>query len=263
MKNSKKRIAASVSAFFVANFLLLGVISCGNASSDADERIVPHSDYLVIEEQDGEFVVTGCIEENFPADGKIEIPEGVNRLIDHLFEYNDIFTITFPYETISTPIRSVTIAGSVKELPFCLFFNNYLEEVILNKGIKIIGCTAFEDNKRLESIYMPDGLQVIANCSFQDCRGLKSISIPSSVDRIGIRAFGFDNYSDNDVEVEFRGTKDQWEKIIKSADIFYFPVTVHCKDGDIENFTGGDEAIQVVGDYLPRTWDGKILPGYE
>lgn len=252
-----------MSAFFVANFLLLGVISCSNASSDADERFVSHSDYLIIEEQDGEFVVTGFIEENFPADGKIEIPEGVNRIIDHLFEYND--TYNFPYETISTPIRSVTIAGSVKELPFCLFSNNYLEEVILNKGIKIIGSDAFRFNERLESIYMPDGLQVIANLAFQGCRGLKSISIPSSVDRIGISAFDYDCWYDV-VYVEFRGTKDQWDKIAKSKDIFdsYSPVTVHCKDGDIENFTGGDETINVVADdYLPRIGFNEVLPGYD
>lgn len=110
-------------------------------------------------------------------------------------------------------LKSITIPDSVRNIGRCAFYSCvHLEKVVMHRGVKSIGESAFGVNDSLMTIILPDTLEYIgvaafANCgaiaeiefpkslkiidreAFRDCRGLTKLVIPESVEKIGAEAF--------------------------------------------------------------------------
>lgn len=61
-------------------------------------------------------------------------------------------------------------------------------EVIIPKGVKIIGDLAFCGSK-LEHVIIPKGVKIIDDLAFVNCKYLRSIVIPDGVTSLGDRVF--------------------------------------------------------------------------
>ena len=109
-------------------------------------------EYLIIEEQGKDIVVTG-LKDNAPSD--IVIPEGVTGIGD----VGDDLLFIFGRGVFEgcKVLTSITIPDSVTE----------------------IGESAFADCTGLTSITIPDGMMEIGESAFRGCTGLKSIVIPN------------------------------------------------------------------------------------
>ena len=95
-----------------------------------------------------------------------------------------------------------------------------------------IGSKAFQNCRALTSITIPDSVTTIGDYAFSDCSRLTSITIPDSVTSIGSEAFANCLMP---TKITFKGTKEQWDAIVKSSDWdsgrnYY---TIHCTDGEI------------------------------
>ena len=115
--------------------------------------------------------------------------------------------------TFISPVTSVILPDSVKELVMNVFTNNEsltyvhlpegietiprhcfmgctaLEEVFLPSSVKYIGPTAFTHCYSLTDAHMPDGLLEIQTAAFSECISLNDPYIPESVTNIEDRAF--------------------------------------------------------------------------
>lgn len=61
--------------------------------------------------------------------------------------------------------------------------------VVIPKGVKIIGYGAFYQNKTMNSVVIPDSVVSIGSSAFSNCGELTQIDIPNSVKSIGSSAF--------------------------------------------------------------------------
>ena len=137
------------------------------------------------------------------------------------------------------------------ELKKCLYEN--ADNVIIPDGVTKICDSAFGFQRSLASVTIPDGVTEIGSYAFKSCIALKSIIIPDSV----VKLDGFTDCSSLEsivigagvtdinwmtfcgckslVSVEFRGTKDQWEAIVKKESTFSQTQvkSVKCSDGEI------------------------------
>lgn len=64
-----------------------------------------------------------------------------------------------------------------------------LEEVILPKGITVIGGKTFSECRALKSIQLHEGITIIGSEAFAGCSAMKEITIPSTVTKIDEKAF--------------------------------------------------------------------------
>ncbi len=96
-------------------------------------------------------------------------------------------------------LESVTIPGTVKELPDLLFLNcSSLRSVVLEEGIEVIGLGCFNNCPSLESVTLPNTLKEIGEVAFLGCTSLRLNTVPSSVTAIGYKAFsqsGIESFS--------------------------------------------------------------------
>ncbi len=107
-----------------------------------------------------------------------------------------------------------------------------LKSVTIPDGVTEIGEDAFGGCSSLTSITIPDGVTEISREAFSGCSPLKSVTIPESVTEIGTRAF---NGCDSLTDINFKGTKEQWNAISKGSfwDYDTNNYTIHCTDGDM------------------------------
>ena len=68
-------------------------------------------------------------------------------------------------------------------------YNGNSPDVIIPKGITVIGENAFKDCANLVSVKIPDGVTNIGKYAFLSCANLKSITLPDSVTSIGEGVF--------------------------------------------------------------------------
>ena len=121
---------------------------------------------------DGNMVMDYCGESK-----DVVIPNGVT----------DIFFQAF---CESKDIESVSIPGSVKEVPpFVFAMFDCLQKVIINEVVKKICSCAFDCCENLQVVYLPKSLKTLEEFSFSNCKLLK--------------------------EVHFSGSNLEWEKIDK------------------------------------------------
>lgn len=104
-------------------------------------------------------------------------------------------------------------------------------KITLPSTLTSIGDSAFEGNGVSEMV-LPDTIEVIQDCAFWASGSLTKVVIPASTTKIGRWAFFGNFFLTN---VQYKGSKEDWEKIEKSDSIFDSNVRViHCSDGDIE-----------------------------
>ncbi len=108
-------------------------------------------------------------------------------------------------------LKSIVIPDSVTDLGYGAFYScGKLESVTIRGRVNIIDDRTFESCRSLKSIIIPDGVTRIGAWAFCGCENLVSVTIPNSVTKIGVEAF---NHCRGIKEVNFKGTKTQWEKI--------------------------------------------------
>ena len=103
-----------------------------------------------------------------------------------------------------------------------------LESVTIPGSVTYIGKEAFDGCTNLTSVTMDDGTTSIGESAFYNCENLTSVTIPASVTSIGWKAF---LECTNLSEIQFNGTKEQWNAIEGRNDI-EIP-GIRCSDGVI------------------------------
>ena len=145
---------------------------------------------------------------------------------------------------------------SIGEYAFAYCFS--LTDVMISEDVLSIGGHAFAECSRLERITIPDSVTTIDAMAFYDCSGLieiklsknitaiedytfyncirlTTITIPKSVVSVGSCAFNR-RFDGGLTDVEFEGTKKQWQKIVvdRWMNNPFEGVVIHCTDGDIK-----------------------------
>ena len=158
---------------FRSSWCSLGIYKDDSKYKDDPKPITPK--YLILKGT----TVTGHIEEKLPANGAIEIPEGVTSIGEQAFRY-------------CLNITSVKIADGVEVIGEGAFeLCKSLESVNIPSSVTTISDRAFGQCSNLESVNIPDGVKVIGEGAFEYCYSLKSVNIPSSVTTIGKEAFKY------------------------------------------------------------------------
>ncbi len=90
------------------------------------------------------------------------------------------------------------------------FQNQWVREIVIEKGITTIGNRAFKDCAVEKCVVIPEGVTTIGKQAFSWCQNLRSICIPRSTVKIGREAF-FHCTSLQDVY--YAGGEAEWKKI--------------------------------------------------
>ena len=91
---------------------------------------------------------------------------------------------------VNSPLNSVTIPGSVKEIGEYAFSGcSNLSKVHIRNGLKVLGCGAFYFCESLKEIAIPDSAIAIEALAFYGCNALQSITIGKNVLSIGSSVF--------------------------------------------------------------------------
>jgi len=88
-------------------------------------------------------------------------------------------------------IKKLVIPGSLEEIPDSFFRNKYIDILILERGIKRIGDSAFSQTA-LHKLELPSTLEYIGDSAFFDC-GLREVRLNKNIKELGDRCFGM-NY---------------------------------------------------------------------
>ena len=159
----------------------------------------------------------------------IVIPDGITEIGSTVFIYSGGM-ITIPASVTSigkdafylTGFTKVTYTGTLAD--WCAIdWENYAANPLYNGNAMLyINDSAVTDAK------IPNSITEIKNCAFYGYKNLTSVTIPVSVTSIGNSAFyGCENLS----EIEFEGTKEQWNAI-EGSDKIGIP-GIRCSDGVI------------------------------
>ena len=104
--------------------------------------------------------------------------------------------------------------------------------ITFNQSVTRLNENSFWNCYKMDSIVLPNSVTIIVGGTFPECRSLTSITIPNSVVEIGGWAFAM---CDNLLVINFEGTVEQWNAIIKEdtwteeSSI----TTVQCTDGQV------------------------------
>ena len=188
-------------------YRVIGIGTC------ADEKVVIPSEYNGLP-------VTSIYGDSFYGCETIKsvvIPDSVSWIGSSVFER-------------CTSLETVVLSNAQNDITKRMFYNcTSLVSVDIPYGINYIAPDAFYNCESLESITFPDSLTVIGSSAFESCESLTNIYISSSLNRIDTKAF----YGTNLREINFKGTKAQFESIEKGTGWCNSSITIHCTDGDI------------------------------
>ncbi|MDE7440494.1 MAG: leucine-rich repeat domain-containing protein [Clostridia bacterium] len=164
----------------------------------------------------------------------IVIPEGVTAIRKYTFSN-------------CTSLVSVKITGVVTEIGERAFGGctnlKLIDIADLEKWFEIsfetaanplsTGVDLYLNGEPVSEVTFKDGITAINMRVFTGCTSLKSITIPDSVTEIGDFAF---NFCSNLSVVNYKGTKEQWNKIKKGLwwDNGTDNLIIHCTDGNIQ-----------------------------
>lgn len=125
------------------------------------------------------------------------------------------------------------ISKTVTEIHSEAFFNSDIVSLTIPGNVKILHNNAIDYACLLQKVILEDGVEYIGRDCFNDCSELEFLSLPNTVETIEAEAF---IRCTNLVEIEFRGTMEQWEAVEKSMLAFEncYVQTIKCKNGDIE-----------------------------
>lgn len=68
-------------------------------------------------------------------------------------------------------------------------FKDEITTLIINKGIRKVGKSAFSECPRIEQLVLPEGMRVIEFNAFWGCTSLNQVTFPTSLTEIKISAF--------------------------------------------------------------------------
>jgi len=115
---------------------------------------------------------------------------GTDIVIPDSFEKLPVVEIYYKLFQENTDITSVSIPGTVKEIPEEAFKGcTRLKSVKLSNGLTKIGSGAFMECTSLTSIQIPEGITVIDNGTFSDCTALTEVQLPESLTTLNGAAF--------------------------------------------------------------------------
>ncbi len=138
-----------------------------------------------------------------------EVPDGVVSIGEGVFDgCTSLSEITVPFigslsgESNTKNTFAYIFGGNVPEslkkvnvtketvVPECAFKYLYnIENISLNKGIKVIGNEAFYGCSSLKQFEIPSGVMQIKDSTFYGCESMSSVIIPGTVKEIGESAF--------------------------------------------------------------------------
>lgn len=122
-------------------------------------------------------IFDGTILISVPYVEEYHIPEGTTEIDRYAFH--------------GSPVKNVTIAGSVKNVCKSLFWcHHQIEQVVFKEGIELIGDSFFGHCEKLHTVIFPNSLKEIGGGQFFDgCKELKTIHFKENVEKIGYYTF--------------------------------------------------------------------------
>ena len=155
-------------------------------------------EYLAMELEDGEYVVTGLIAGATQTD--IIIPSEINgipvaKIADGAFDVNNKYRL-----------KSVVLGENITEIGKRAFYGTDVEIKNLPNSIKVIGEEAFYDTT-IKTNKLPSSLVSVGNNAFDNTEA-KFNSLPQSVKEIGRLAFCFCTFDEVDVPKEMTKVPD-------------------------------------------------------
>ena len=160
----------------------------------------------------------------------IEIPYGVAIIGNYAFENCTFLKNIKISETVITigeyafhycsSLEKLIIPDSVTSINKGAFSRSpNLKTVILPTRMKILKEEVFLLCSCLEELVLPEELEIIENSAFYNCYNLRSLVLPE-----GLKSIGAQHYSFSLMDIYYRGTEEQWNKIQKKyGGEEYFP----------------------------------------
>lgn len=159
--------------------LFVGILLPMGAAPAQAGTIFDRSEFRYDENGDGTICIT-----DLPLDHgeSVEIPETIDGKTVTALDTTLFYAVD--------GVRSVTIPGTVKEIPSSLCDDqSVLTTVVLKNGVETIGARAFQNDKNLSSVSLSNSLTKIGESAFEFCYGLSSITLPNGLTTIGSQAF--------------------------------------------------------------------------
>lgn len=159
--------------------LFVGILLPMGAVPAQAGTIFDRSEFRYDENGDGTICIT-----DLPLDHgeSVEIPETIDGKTVTALDTTLFYAVD--------GVRSVTIPGTVKEIPSSLCDDqSVLTTVVLKNGVETIGARAFQNDKNLSSVSLSNSLTKIGESAFEFCYGLSAITLPNGLTTIGTQAF--------------------------------------------------------------------------
>lgn len=130
--------------------------------------------------------------------GDVEVPAGVTKIGDRVFEEKDyVKSIILPesvtnigdYAFQRCGLTDIRIPESVTGIGASAFAESNLTNVRIPGNVNRVESLAFYECGSLQNVEITEGVKQIGNYAFWGCRNLSSIRIPQSVEVIGNQAF--------------------------------------------------------------------------
>lgn len=175
MKDRTRKICSAL----LTLTLFVGILLPMGAPPAQAGTIFDRSEFRYDENGDGTICIT-----DLPLDHgeSVEIPETIDGKTVTALDTTLFYAVD--------GVRSVTIPGTVKEIPSSLCDDqSVLTTVVLKNGVETIGARAFQNDKNLSSVSLSNSLTKIGESAFEFCYGLSAITLPNGLTTIGTQAF--------------------------------------------------------------------------
>lgn len=166
---------------------------------------------------------------------KITVTENIVSIADNAFE-KCTYLIYNTYETLSyigtdkNPYYALIVASKNSKETFSMhkntkiitdyaFYDCSIKSLAIPDGVTHIGKGAFGSCGALELLSLPESITHISAEAFSNCSSLTSITLPNSLTYIGDSAF---MYCMKLNEINFNGTKEEWNKVSSESWNRYF-----------------------------------------
>ena len=145
---------------------------------------------------------------------------------------DSIESITEPCFSNCGHLKSIKLPTKLSSISATCLFRSCasLETIDIPASIDKIDIQCFANCSSLEAINFLGDIKTIEKEAFDNCMALKTIAFSKALSKIGKHAF-YGNKVLSDLD--YSGTKEDWERIEKDEEIFEYETTIHCVDGNI------------------------------